>query len=147
MAADCNCFLKRLAAWIRTLLSFEILRSVHTCVRRFRTHFHKIPQGDFIEWWLPLKRYPSVCDNGASSVIYCLVEMNRFLVEFFFPIYIFLMEWIFSIEIKCLFFLIERNCKCSRLSLNGHLYKTDTSVKRTPRVGPCPCLFPLFDSL
>ena len=35
----------------------------------------------------------------------------------------------------------------SRLSLNGHLYKTDTSVKRTPRVGPCPCLFPLFDSL
>ena len=25
----------------------------------------------------------------------------------------------------------------SRLSLNGHLYKTDTSVKRTLRVGPC----------
>ena len=24
---------------------------------------------------------------------------------------------------------------------------TDTSVKRTPRVGPCLCLFPLFDSL
>ena len=35
----------------------------------------------------------------------------------------------------------------SRLSLNGHLYKTDTSVKRTPRVGPCLCLFPLFDSI
>ena len=48
MGADCNCFLKRLAeklsekneepyhitiTWIRTLLSFEILRSVHTCVR------------------------------------------------------------------------------------------------------------------
>ena len=47
--ADCNCFLKRLAeklsekneepyhitiTWIRTLLSFEILRSVHTCVSR-----------------------------------------------------------------------------------------------------------------
>ena len=61
MGADCNCFLKRLAeklsekneepyhitiTWIRTLLSFEILRSVHTCVRRFRTLFHKIPQGD-----------------------------------------------------------------------------------------------------
>ena len=30
----------------------------------------------------------------------------------------------------------------SRLSLNGHLYKTDTSVKRTPRVGPY-----LFSSL
>ena len=44
MGADCNCFLKRLAeklsekneepyhitiTWIRTLLSFEILRSVH----------------------------------------------------------------------------------------------------------------------
>ena len=27
----------------------------------------------------------------------------------------------------------------SRLSLEGHLYKTDTSVKQTPRVGPC-CL-------
>ena len=34
-----------------------------------------------------------------------------------------------------------------RLSLNGHLYKTDTSVKRTPRVGPCLSLLPLFDSL
>ena len=29
--------------WIRTLLSFEILRSVHTCVRGSRTLFHKIP--------------------------------------------------------------------------------------------------------
>ena len=27
---------------------------------------------------------------------------------------------------------------CSRLSLNGHLYQRDTSLKRTPRV--CPCL-------
>ena len=35
----------------------------------------------------------------------------------------------------------------SLLSLNGHLYQTDTSVKRTPRVGPCLCLLPLFDSL
>ena len=32
----------------------------------------------------------------------------------------------------------------SQLSLNGHLYKTDTSVKRTPRVGPCLCLFPVI---
>ena len=35
----------------------------------------------------------------------------------------------------------------SRLSLNGHLYKMDTSLKRTPRVGPCLSLLPLFDSL
>ena len=35
----------------------------------------------------------------------------------------------------------------SRLSLNGHLYKTDTSVKRTPRVGPCLSLLPLCDFL
>ena len=35
----------------------------------------------------------------------------------------------------------------SRLSLNGHLYKTDTSVKRTPKVGPCLSLLLLFDSL
>ena len=35
----------------------------------------------------------------------------------------------------------------SLLSLIGHLYKTDTSVKRTPRVGPCLSLLPLFDSL
>ena len=63
MGADCNCFLKRLAeklsekneepyhitiTWIRTLLSFEILRSVHTCVRCSGKPFHKIPQGDFI---------------------------------------------------------------------------------------------------
>ena len=64
MGADCNCFLKRLAeklsekneepyhitiTWIRTLLSFEILKSVHTCARGSRTPFHKIPQGDFID--------------------------------------------------------------------------------------------------
>ncbi|XP_068723901.1 uncharacterized protein [Montipora capricornis] len=64
MGVDCNCFLKRLAeklsekneepyhttiSWIRTLLPFEILRSVHTCVRGSRTPFHKIPQGDFID--------------------------------------------------------------------------------------------------
>ena len=61
--ADCNCFLKCLSeklseknepyhitiTWIRPLLSFEILRSVHTCVRGSRTPFHKIPQGDFID--------------------------------------------------------------------------------------------------
>ena len=64
MGADCNCFLKCLAeklsekneepyhipiTWIRTLLSFEVLRSVHTCIRDCRTPFHKIPQGDFID--------------------------------------------------------------------------------------------------
>ena len=37
--------------------------------------------------------------------------------------------------------------KYSRLSLNGHLYKTDISVKRTPRVGPCLSFLPLLDSL
>ena len=35
----------------------------------------------------------------------------------------------------------------SRFSLNGHLCETDTSVKRTPGVGPCRCLCPLFDSV
>ena len=35
----------------------------------------------------------------------------------------------------------------SRLSLNGHLYKTDTSLKRTPRGGVCLSLLPLFDFL
>ena len=64
MGADCKCFLKRLPeklserneepyhitiTWIRTLFSFEFLRSVHTCVRGSRTPFHKIPQGDFID--------------------------------------------------------------------------------------------------
>ena len=28
-----------------------------------------------------------------------------------------------------------------------NMHTTDTSVKRTPRVGPCLSLFPLFDSL
>ena len=35
----------------------------------------------------------------------------------------------------------------SLLSLNRHLYKTDTSVKRTLRFGPCLSLLPLFDFL
>ena len=35
----------------------------------------------------------------------------------------------------------------SLLSLNGHLYKTNTSVKQTLRVGPCLSLHPLFDPL
>ena len=39
--------------------------------------------------------------------------------------------------------LLENN----RLPLNGHLYKTDNSVKRTPRVRPFLILLPLFDSL
>ena len=29
----------------------------------------------------------------------------------------------------------------SQLSLNGHLYKTDTSMRRTPGVGPCAPFF------
>ena len=41
----------------------------------------------------------------------------------------------------------QQNDEYSQLSLNGHIYKTDTSVKRTPRVGPCLSLLPLFDSL
>ena len=60
MGADCNCFLKRLAeklsekneepyhitiTWIRTLLSFEVLRSVHTCVRGFQDTFPKFHKG------------------------------------------------------------------------------------------------------
>ena len=38
-------------------------------------------------------------------------------------------------------------CYYSQLSLNRHLYKTDTSVEWTSRVGPCLSLLPLFDSL
>jgi len=37
--------------------------------------------------------------------------------------------------------------KHSHLSHNGHLYQTDTSAKRTSRVGPCLSSLPLFDSL
>ena len=63
-AADCTSFFKPLAetlsekneepyhitiTWIRTLLSFQILRLVHIRVRGSRTPFHKIPQGDFID--------------------------------------------------------------------------------------------------
>ena len=43
--------------------------------------------------------------------------------------------------------MTKKHMVYSRLSLNGHLYKTDTSVKRTPRVGPCLSLLPLFDFL
>ena len=87
MGADCNCFLKRLAeklsekneepyhitiTWIRTLLSFGILRFVHTCVRGSRTPFHKIPRGDFID----------KCPLNASQA--CV--FNGFMVELFLPI-------------------------------------------------------------
>ena len=49
--------------------------------------------------------------------------------------------------LKGFFEVASWDLKYSRLSLNGHLYKTDTSLKRTPRVGPCLSLTPLFDSL
>lgn len=62
MGTECQRFLKHLAqklsekndepyhfviSWLRTLLSFEILRSVHTCVRGSRTPFHRVE--DFID--------------------------------------------------------------------------------------------------
>ena len=34
-------------SWLRTSISFEILRSVHTCVRGSRTPFHK--NADFLD--------------------------------------------------------------------------------------------------
>ena len=46
-----------------------------------------------------------------------------------------------------IYVLISSLCNYSRLSPSGHLYKTDTSVKWTPRVGPFLSLLPLFDSL
>ena len=56
----------------------------------------------------------------------------------------------FRINFEIVFKLIKSKQKkqeYSLLYLNGHLYKTDTSVKRTLRVGPCLSLLPLFDSL
>ena len=35
----------------------------------------------------------------------------------------------------------------SQFSLNGHLYKMNTLLKRIPRVGPCLSLVLLVDSL
>ena len=64
MRADCKCFVEGLPeklsekneepyhitiTWIRTLLSFEILRSLHTCARGSKTPLNKIPQGDLID--------------------------------------------------------------------------------------------------
>ena len=44
-------------------------------------------------------------------------------------------------ELKMIYFCKKKEraykSEYGRLSLNGHLYKTDTSVKRTPGVGPC----------
>ena len=37
----------RAISWLRTRISFEILRSVHTCVRGSRTPFHK--NADFLD--------------------------------------------------------------------------------------------------
>ena len=56
----------------------------------------------------------------------------------------------FRINFEIVFKLIkpkQKKLKYSLLSLNGHLYKTDTLVKRTLRVGPCLSLLPLFGSL
>ena len=41
----------------------------------------------------------------------------------------------------------NKNRWYSRLSLNGHLYKTNTSLKRTPRVGPCLSFYFLYLTL
>ena len=45
MGKECKLFLSSLAdklsLWLRTRISFEILRSVHTCVRGSRAPFHK----------------------------------------------------------------------------------------------------------
>ena len=61
MGNECKLFLSNLAeklsrkngepyaraiTWLRTRISFEILRSVHTCVRGSRTPFHNNP--DFL---------------------------------------------------------------------------------------------------
>ena len=62
MGKECKLFLSNLAdklsrkngesyasaiSWLRTRISFEILRSVHTCVRGSRTPFHK--NADFVD--------------------------------------------------------------------------------------------------
>ena len=63
----------------------------------------------------------------------------------------FSVKWILHVlpreYVYLIFISFEAQYRYSRLSPNVHLYKTHTSVKRTPRVGPCFCLFPLFDSL
>ena len=91
MGVDCNWFLKRLAeklseeneetyhttvTWIRRLLTFEILRSVRTCVRGSRTPSHKIRQGDFI----------NDCYLNAISL---LIKMVLFLFLFTFLVFFF----------------------------------------------------------
>ena len=43
--------------------------------------------------------------------------------------------------------ICELVVKCSWLSFNRHLYKMDTSVKRTPSIGPSLSLLPLCDFL
>ncbi len=58
---------------------------------------------------------------------------------------------LFNIQVY-LVFLHQDPCKnrfllhylYSQLSLNGHFYKTDTSVRRTPTVGPVPAVFQSF---
>ena len=48
---------------------------------------------------------------------------------------------------QCNSFLNTEEGLYSQLPLNRHLYKTDTSQKRTPRVGPCLSLLLVVDSL
>ena len=55
-------------------------------------------------------------------------------------------SWYVNVCSTC-FFSLHPTILYSWLSLNGHLYKTDTSVKLTPRVGPGLSFPALFDSL
>ena len=50
-------------------------------------------------------------------------------------------DWIIFFQVPILW------ADYSWLFYNGHLYRTHTSVKQTPKVGLCLSLLPLFDSL
>ena len=51
----------------------------------------------------------------------------------------------YALSFKCAVNMVEYHC--SQFSLNGHLYKMDTLLKRIRRVGPCLSLVLLVDSL
>ena len=59
-------------------------------------------------------------------------------------------DWVITsdvFDIKLIILSYPQHNKYSWLSLDGHLYKKDASVKQPIQVGNCLSLLPLFDSL
>ena len=112
------------------------------------------------DWDRYLYKSKKVCENkNQQTAITTLVDFHTCLHAVITPLQSRLWRscccwsWITTFQDTHIFFwtvFIWKNCFkefiCSRLSLYGHFYKMDTSIKQTPRAGPCLLFVPLLDS-